>query len=460
MKILFILPKINSPTKWIVGLAYMSAILKKAGYQVELLEVNKKEEIKKVVPLVKLCQPAIIGLSANSHQYTYAKEIAKQIKLNFNIPVFLGGVHAALTPDQIIKDEIFDGVCVGEGEKPFLDLVKRIEEGEDYSDVSNFWFYSSGGFVKNDVGPLVSDLDDLPLPDISIFKFYNQAGQSEIVPRFIFSRGCPFNCTYCCNHVFKKIYAGHGRYLRFRSVDKALDEISSVREKYNFSHFKIDDDTFSLNKDWLIEFCNKYKKKFDMSFECNIRPGSVDEEILLALKEAGCSLIKIGLETGNEALRKEILGRSITNQNIVGLFQSAKKVGLDTFSFNMIGVPGETKETIKETINLNAQVKPTFMQVTAFYPYLGTLLGQKCIDEGLIGSYRVDSYMEESILSLPNLSAKDIKRAVKNFQFNVYKSYSIGRALLEKKRHLKGFITSKPFLVKIIKPVYKLIKFS
>lgn len=458
MKILLILLKIGSQAKSVVGIAFISAVLEKAGYQVELLEIEKEDDIDKIIPFVESYQPRVIGLSANSHQYIYAIQIARAIKRNFNIPLFLGGVHATIRPEEAISEKSFDGICLGEGEEPFLELVRKIKKKQDYTGINNFWFRTNKRIIKNGIGHLLENLDQLPFPDYSIFNYFKKAGGKEIVPRLIFSRGCPFNCAYCCNHVFKKIYAGRGEYLRFRSVDKAIEEIGLTKEKYNFNHFKIDDDTFSLNKKWVLEFCEKYPEKFKMSFECNVRPGTVDEKILRALKMAGCSLIKVGVEAGNETLRNKILNRNISNQDIISLFSLAKKIGLQTFSFNMIGIPGETKETIKETVDLNAKIRPDFMQVTAFYPYPGTILGEECVRKGLIAKKHIDNYMEDSVLKLPGLTSREIKKAVSNFEYNVYRQYNIKRAIQEKMRNIKKFIISTPLLYKIGKPIYRLIK--
>ncbi len=463
MKILLILPKIGSDARWIVGLAFMSAVLKEAGYKVELLEINTEDDKNKILSVIKSFQPQIIGLSTNSHQYVYCTQIAKDIKKEFDVPLFIGGVHVTLRPEEVIREKSFDGICIGEGEYPFLELVKRIEKRQDYTDIKNFWFRKGEKIIKNDLSSLTEDLDRLPFPDYSIFKYYKEAGNKEIMPRFMFSRGCPFNCTYCCNHIFKKIYSGHGKYVRFRSVDKTLDEIELLKRKYSFNYFTVDDDIFSLNKPWLLDFCEKYSKKFDMKFECNVRIGTIDEEAMKALKGAGCKLIKVGLETGNEGLRKEVLGRNISNKEVIKLFDLAKKIGLQTFTFNMIGIPGETKQTIKETIDLNAKIKADFLQLTVFYPYPGTLLGEKCIHERLIARGQLDSlFTGESILDLPDLTSKDIKRAAKNFKFNVYKQYSLKRALQhvlkEKKAILTKFIVSKPILYETARRIYRLLK--
>ena len=248
-----------------------------------------------------------------------------------------------------------------------------------------------------------------------------------------------------------------------------MAEIELVKKQYNFKYFKMDDDTFSLHKPWLLEFCEKYAQKFDMGFECNVRVGTIDEECLVALKKAGCQLIKVGLEAGNEKLRKEILGRNISNEEIIKLFALADKVGLQKLTFNMIGIPGETKKTIRETINLNAKIKADFMLATVFYPYPETLLGEKCAREGLIigdrvNPFRPDSLLhaEESALKLPGLTARDIKEAVKYFKFNVYRQYDLKKALTQlmqdKKADLKKFIIAKPIFHKTARIIYRFLK--
>lgn len=459
MKILFILPQIGSSCVWNVGIASIAAVFKKAGHSFDLFEIdNLKEYLVELLDQIGKNQPDIIGFSVNSHQFSHARKIARQIKKLYSIPVFIGGVHVILSPDFLEKEEMFDGACVGEGEYAFLELAEKIEKGQDYTDTKNFWFRCGKNIIKNEPRRLIENLDELPFPDRSIFRYFKKYGQKGVTPRFIFSRGCPFSCTYCCNHALRRKCAGLGTYLRFRSVNKAIEEIKRLKKQYNFHHIKLDDDTFSYNKKWLVKFCHEFSKNFKMTFECNVRPGSVDEESLITLKNSGCTLIKVGVEAGNEKLRKSVLNRAISNQVMISLFDKAKSLGLKTFSFNMVGIPGETKETIKDTIDLNARLKPDFMQITVFYPYWGTVLGDLCLKEGFIGKESADSYMETSILNLPTISKKEIEKAAKNFKFNVYRHYDLKKALLVKVEQMKDFIVSKPPLRFFAKAIYRLVK--
>lgn len=458
MNILLILPKINSGCQWNVGLAFISAILKKNGYNVELFEMyDYEKEIAELLDKIKKYQPKIIGITANSHQFYYAKKITREAKKNFNIPVFIGGVHATLRPDSINEESSIDGVCIGEGELPFLELVNRIRSKKSYLDVKNFWFKDGKKIIKNKLRPLIQNLDSLPIPDRSIFDYFS--AEHKKTPRFIFSRGCPFECTYCCNHAFKKIYKELGPYIRFRSVKLALDEIEDLKKKYNFEYFKLDDDTFSLNRAWLREFCEELgKKKWGLTFECNVRPGTVNEGDMKFLKKASCQMIKIGIETGSPELRKEILKRSFSNEDIIKTFELAKKYDIETYSFNMIGVPGETLDTIKQTIDLNKKIQPDLMQVTAFYPYPETVLGDMCFKKGYVKRTQEDSYMSKSVLKLPTISSKEIEREVREFKFNVYNAYNKKKAMWEKMHQARKFIISHPTLHGAAKVVYKPVK--
>lgn len=460
MRVFLVLLKINSDCQWHVGLSYISAMLKKGGHEVELFEMGKINEQKRLfLEKIKEFSPEVIGISANSHQFKYVEEISRLIKNCAAAPIFLGGLPVTLSPDLIVGLKDIEGICVGEGEEAFLELVDNIAAGKEIKKIKNFWVRKEGNIFKNDCRPLAENLDFLPFPDRSIFDYFKNE-KIKKKPRFIFSRGCPFDCAYCCNHAIKKVYKGLGRYVRFRSVKLALAEIEAELQKYNFSHFKLDDDTFSLNKNWLKEFCEELAiKNWGLTFECNIRPGTIDEEGMKFLKKGGCVLVKIGVETGNESLRQNVLNRRFSNEEIIKTFKIANANHIKTFSFNMIGIPGETYQTIEETIDLNVKIEPDFMQVTIFFPYRGTILGDLCFQKGYISGYSEDSYMEKSSLDLPNISKRAIEKAARNFKFRVYWRYDKKKAWREIVFRAKMFFLSCRLPRLILKKAYNLVKF-
>ncbi|MFX0134402.1 MAG: B12-binding domain-containing radical SAM protein, partial [Candidatus Hodarchaeota archaeon] len=332
------------------------------------------------------------------------------------------------------ETKYINGVCIGEGELPLLKLIDCLENQRAYENTQSFWFSIGDQIIKNEVHPLVENLDELPFPDRSIFNYKDIFDY----PGFIFARGCPYNCTYCINHKLQKIYQNKGKFIRFRSVEKAIKEIEMTIADFKIRKLYIDNDTFNMNYEWLKNFCEAYES-IRLPFICNLRAEGVTEEITQMLKRAGCEQVNIGLETGDFSLRKSILNRKMSNKQIISAFKMAKKAGLKTFSFNMVGFPEETPTRFQKTILLNSIIKPENMQISIFYPYLGTVLGDYCKEKNYIKKEFQPNIFTNSILNLPNFSAKEIKRAQKWFNFNVFKTYSRKKALFSLLQFISAF---------------------
>jgi len=426
MKVLFVLLEIGSTVRVMPGIGQLSACLKIAGHQTDLVELDKYSTAR-VVNKITSWHPDLLAVSVNTHMFPYAKKLIAFLKKRYKVlPIYVGGIHFKLNPDSFAEIEA-DGVCIGDGDNQFVALVEAIAKKQDFLTLGNFWFKKGREIIKNPITDLVMDLDSLPIPDYSIFSHFKN--NQQVVPNFMFSRGCPFNCTYCCNSVLAKQFTPVSKYVRTLSVDRALTIIGYYDKHYSFDNFEIDDDTFSLNKKWVLEFCQKYQKQFKQRFICNIRVETADREILQALKEAGCEVIWVGVETGNEQLRRQVLGRFMTNDQIITVFDLAHSLNLKTGSFNMLGIPGETKETIRQTIELNVRLKPDQVQVTFFYPYQKTKLYDQCLRAGYLRKTTLTNYFSGSILKLPTVGNRDLIKAEKYFRFNVYKHYSWLKAL-------------------------------
>jgi len=240
------------------------------------------------------------------------------------------------------------------------------------------------------------------------------------------SRGCPFNCTYCINEHVRKLYPIKDRYVRFRRVDKVIEEIKELQKVYTFNSIGFYDDTMLLNKKWINEFAEKYKKEIGLPFYANARPETCREELISRIAEAGCKRLQIGIESGSEEIRSKVLNRHNTNNQIIESFQVAKKFNLKTYSFNMVGLPYESVEDINKTIALNALIKPDFIQVSVFYPFRGTKLGELCYENNWVVLERknkIETYYEKSILNYPQLGTAKIDNYYANF-FIYYYSYT------------------------------------
>jgi len=201
-------------------------------------------------------------------------------------------------------------------------------------------------------------------------------------------------------------------------VDNVLAELELLADEYPIRRLTFADDVFGLSRDWALEFCEKYPRRFALEFECNVRADVLDENLLESLKGANCVQVNIGVEAGNEWLRREVLHRKMSNDQIIKAFDSAHKFGLKTLAYNMIGLPYETPEMIQETINLNKRLAPNHVAMFFFFPYPGTELYETCKKEGFLSQRWSTSYLSGSVLELPTVTPKELQRL--GAEFNRY----------------------------------------
>lgn len=435
MNIFMIYPCQGNMLTFNYGVASVIAVLRNAQNSVRLFIVDDEIKLNDIIRNILDFNTDIIGISCMSNYWQYVKNLSRKIKSIpglKDIPIFVGGPHAIVCPLSIRETKDVDGFCIGEGEYAFLEVVNKVAQGTDFRDTSNFYFKDKeGGIIKNELRMLIGNLDDLPFPDRDAFPervFLNYVN-------FTFSRGCPFSCSYCCNSAFHEIFKGKGKAIRYRSVTKVLEEIGIFLKKYRVNLLSFDDDCFNKNPKWFKEFCVEYKERIRVPFTCNTRPELLNRESAQLLKEAGCKKINIGVESGDENLRRTVLNRNIKDADIIRAFNYAKEYGLETMSFNMIGFPGETKNSIRKTVELNKTIKPTHAQVSVFYPYAGTPLGELCREKGYIEdeSSMFNFFKGSSILRIPDLSKKDIKDLFFRFELNVHNSNNFMRAYIAKK---------------------------
>lgn len=334
----------------------------------------------------------------------------------------MGGIHPTMDPLGSINTEGVSAICVGEGEFALLEFIDSLKNGKDVSHIKNIWIKKGKKIISNDIRPLISDLDSLPFSDRSIFNYQEIINKHGGVVDIMTHRGCPFLCNYCANHKLIRLYKDKGCYVRYRSVDNVMNEIKKILKEYcNIKFITFLDETFTMNKDFLREFSKRYKNEVNIPFLCNGRVNCIDEEIIMLLKDMGCYRLCMGVECGNERIRREVLNRNITNQQIINAFGLAKKHGINTTSFNMIGIPYETEDTIKETIKLNRLIKPTDMFLSIFKPYPGTEAYELCKRNGWMTNIKSTSYFENKYtLNQPTISKDKVELYYKLFRWKVY----------------------------------------
>lgn len=443
MKILFIysfedvqsiLKPVRSWSAIQFGISYISSVLKAHGHQTQLLVLGSnnhwRDSEKLLRTFMEKFAPHIICFTAVASQYAFIKKVASFIKSQWPDKfLIIGGIHATLTSSEVIANS-FDALCIGEGEYPMVELCSQLSSKHFPRGIANLWIKSPDGSIeRNPTRPFLQNIDSLPFPDRTMWKPWmkEQVGAELAV---LLGRGCPYNCTYCCNHAIKKV--APGKYVRMRSPENIIKEVAFLHKEYPTQqqiYFEVE--SIALNKSWLIEFCTKlevFNATVDNSifYGCNFRisPQSIDEKIFIALKKANFYKINIGLESGSERIRREILKRDYSNKDFLDAVSMARKYGLKVWVFNMIGLPGETYNDHMETVLLNRQCQPDAHYTGIFFPYLGTELYNICIQKGFI-KVPIDTRMEriQAVIDFPNFTRTQIQNAHTWFNYRVYKGY-------------------------------------
>ncbi len=435
MKILFVYPDVNirgSALSFQFGLGHLSSFLKQYGHETKLYYMRSGTDINNFNKAAKDFCPKLICFTATSSQYKYVRKV---LATSGDVDAFTvcGGPHVTLLPGELKNTPGLDAICRGEGEYPLLDLTKALSGERELNNIPGLWVKMGDKIHKNQSPPFISNLDELPFPDRALFDYQSVIDSDFGTALFMFSRGCPYTCTFCSNHALREVQKG--RYVRFRRRGSCMDEIDNVLSSYNVRTLYFNDDVFTLNREFVIDFSREYKKRFKVPFHVNTRVEKLDEEMCKVLKDAGCSRIDIGIECGSEKFRREVLKRDMSNAEIIRGFRLASGAGIKTKSFNIVGFPGETPEIAMETVRLNSLIKPDSLVVYIFEPYPGTKLFETAMEKGFLKRKPWEesfSPRTDTVLDMPEFRREEIRNIYKNFGFNVYRNTSILKALFYK----------------------------
>jgi radical SAM superfamily enzyme YgiQ (UPF0313 family) len=385
------------------GPMYISSAVKAHGHQCRVLVGSSAKDFRQIIEKER---PEVIAFSVMTGSHTWALKIASGLKSLFPFISIFGGPHPTLSPD-IINNPQVDIICIGEGENACAELLNRIDNKKPYTDISNLWVKENGAIHRNDVRALDDDLDDLPFPDRELYRHIKNLAD-EKVRRFLTSRGCPYNCSYCFNHKMKEMYHGKGKWVRKRRIEPIIEELLQVKAGFQVNTVYFCDDTFVLKKSWTLEFLKMYKERVGLPFFCLIRADQLDDEIVSSLKDAGCTCVFFGVESGNEDIRKNTLNKNITNKQIEAAAELLHKYKIKFRTYNMIALPGETLENAFETVKLNIKIKSDFPWCSLYAPYPGTDLASRAVQTGMLKEeFTLDdigtSFHQSSVLNHPRI---------------------------------------------------------
>lgn len=436
-----------------LGISYISSLLKKHGHQTELLVLSRffgKKNKKLLDKYIKDFSPNLICFTTIASEYSFLAQTANYIKRLYpKIYLLAGGPHISLNPEGALADA-FDALCIGEGEYPVLELVRQLESGRKPSGIQNLWIKNEKGVEKNTVRPYLEELDNLPFPDRKLWEDW--VDQKKAVYSVLLGRGCPFQCTYCCNHALENVAPGN--YVRFRSAENIVAEIKEMLVTLPINNqIYLEVETVAVNKEWAIKLCSKLEdfnstlnRPIEFGVNIRITPNVELKDLFEAMKKCNVKFINIGLESGSQRVRSKMLKRNYSNEDIFKAVTLAREYGFKVCFFNLIGIPGESVKDFQETVQVNRRCLPDWHNTSIFFPYPGTDLHRICIERGLLKE-ELNNNLErrQAALDLPDFPKKEINKSFVWFDYYVYKGhrplYKILRSILIiKVKFIMGFL--------------------
>jgi radical SAM superfamily enzyme YgiQ (UPF0313 family) len=356
-----------------LGLCYLASAVERDGHSVRILDAEaERKNIEEIVEEVRVNSPDLVGITSTTPTFYRAVELANKIKREKAIPIVLGGAHITALPEQVMQEyPFFDYGVYGEGERTFSELVNALEIGGPIDRIKGILFRREDGqVIKTEPRPFEQDLDSLSFPDRGLLRsdrYLFSVPHRGIIPYtgIVASRGCPFQCVFC----FASSMSGIE--VRYRSPSKILDEIAYVVSTLRINHFRFFDNNLILNRKRLRELCNGLiKRKLDITWEGETCINIFDEDLLSLMKRAGLVRLSFGLESGNPEILKAI-GKDVSERKIRTAYKMAKKLGIETRSSIILGLPYETKMTVMETLRFIRNIKEcdqAYINIATPYP--------------------------------------------------------------------------------------------
>jgi len=379
-----------------LGLAYLAGFVRDKGFpdihiiDAVVLNLGMSETVEEILNL----SPDIVGIQTYTFNYKKALTVCAEVKKRRgDIATVLGGPHIAVFPEKMLENDFVDYVVIGEGEKCFYNLVRKLNDKKhDFSGQKGLGWKRGGNIFVDKTIDLIPDLSSLPLParDLLPMDLYKSsaAKKGKRSSQVISSRGCAYNCSFCSSSW------AFGRGYRTNSVTKILEEMKQLNSAYGVDDIQFLDDLFTTDKRHVLELCDRLvKEKIKIPWTANARVDSVDEEVLSAMKKAGCYLLCYGVETGSEKLLG-IINKGATLDQARRAVHLTKKSGIIAHTMFMMALPTETHDDSMITVDFAVDLNAEIVNFTPYIPLEGTRLYQFATKSGKIPPYDIEKLMK------------------------------------------------------------------
>lgn len=362
MKICFINPPADTKNPILpLGLGYLAAVLEENGYKVLIIDGWAEGlGVREIGKRLRREKPDIIGVTIMTPKLDVAMEVVNEAKKVLPKSLLLvGGPHPSALPYETIKsNKNINIVAIGEAEDTILEVVRAYKEKASFSKIKGIYYRKGKRIFKNELREPIADIDSLPPPSRHLFplkkyKTHPPYGKKNPYANIITSRGCPFRCGYCSKSVF-----GHS--FRAQSPERVVSEIEFLIDRYGIQEIHFYDDDFTMDMERAEEICDlMIEKRLKIIWSCTTRVDLVTPKLLAKMRKAGCWLISYGVESGNQKILDRI-EKNITIGQVKKAFRWTQKVRIRTLGFFIVGLPGDTWETINQTMDLAKEIKPDF----------------------------------------------------------------------------------------------------
>lgn len=404
-----------------IGLAYLAAVIEKDGHELKVFDcLALGLDHKNLGNEFVAYQPDVVGITSVTPTVNSTLLTAKITKENApNAIVVLGGPHATFLDREVLTEEpTVDVVVRGEGEVTVIDLFSKLFGSGDLQSVAGISFRKNGEIIRTADRPFIQNLDDLPYPAYKYFalKQYHFFGKT-ILP-ILTSRGCPFQCSYCVSSRMA------GKEFRARDPIKVVDELVWLKNNHEVGAFSFYDDAFTYDKERAIKICEEMRKrKIGIPWDCQTRVDCISKEVLTAMKAANCQLVSFGAESGCQKILDSVNKRTTVELNEKAI-KMAKDVGLSVAMSVIIGYPGETKESLKQTFDFVRRTQPDYVYLCLATPYPGTHMSSYLQELGWKVSKDWSKYdLQIPVFENPLLEGVDLVKSRREF-YNHFYSWS------------------------------------
>lgn len=399
-----------------LGLLYIAAVLEENDIDVCVIDAEVENlSLEECSRKIEKISPSLVGVTAMSTFVSTSAKLLSYVKeIDSDILTFMGGPHPTVLPERTLTEyENVDVVVRGEGEYTVNELCKSyLNSNDDLSNIKGISFRQGNEMINTPARPFIEDLDTLPFParhmtPVDRYRINTIYGEKGITTTLSTSRGCPYTCAYCGQPF--------GRKMRFRSPESIISEIKQLR-LLGINHILFIDDTMTLNKKRMNKLLDyMIKEEFNIRWACTTRVDCVDKDLLVKMKKAGCIKVDFGIESGNQRIL-DLIRKGITLDQARNAVDITKSVGLDVVTYFMLGHPGETKDTIEDTIRFACELNPDVAQFAVHVPLPGTETW-KFAKNGEYGMElltdsvdNVGKYGETAVIRVNDLSEYDLPR--------------------------------------------------